>query len=683
MKLNTKIIVFVLEIAIIPLLFLGFIFYHNSVAQINQSTFKELDAIAQIQKNRLQDVLDQKSELLHLFASKTLLRTYLHEYIASPSASLQQTMNDYLRESLTSSGAISKIFEVNSSGIVVASTDPAFLGVDVSHDGYFQQGIQKENVSFLEKNATGIIDEYLVAPLILDGKTLGMVVLITDVDDIENLAKDYTGLGNTGETLLAKHDQNGDALFLTAIRFDPNAGLTRVVLKDKTNIPSVHAIAGEEGVFENAVDYRNVPVFAATRYLSVVDWGIVVKIDQSEALAPVRNLEELFLIILLAVVVLVIFLTIPISRSILTRENRLVAYLAEAKAKNDAILESIGDGVIATDEKGKVIFMNRIAEKALLWNKKEILGKKLQDFLHIYDDKGKFLSLKRRPIQIAIATQKSIVTTTSTTNYFYGRKDGSKFPVAITVTPVILFKKVAGAIEIFRDITNEKEIQKEKDEFISLASHQLKTPITAISWSLESLLEGTQGRVTQKQKEMLEKLNRSNTNMLELVTGFLDVTKIESGGFIVEKGDVDLIGIADLVLEEFTQQVSGKQLKITKIYGKNVPHLDIGTRTARIILQNLISNAIKYTPEKGTVAITIEKTGNGVLISVKDTGYGIPKEAQSSIFKKLYRADNIREKEPTGNGLGLYLVKSLVDKLGGKVWFESEEGKGSTFHVNL
>lgn len=548
MKLNTKIAIFILEIALIPLIFIGYVLYSNQKVAINQTTLKEVDAIAQIQKNRLQDILIQKQDMVGLFVTNPFIRSYMQTFNTRTTSSLQKSINESLLEIKSGSVKIKKIFITEPAGVVVASTDSALLGTNVSTEDYFKQGIKKQDVSFLKKDDTGATVEYLVAPLASNGKLLGMVALVTDASDIVDLANDYTGLGNTGETLLVKDDGNGNALYLTPIRFDPNAGLVRVVSKERKNVPAIHAKNGEEGVFNNLVDYRNIPVFAATRYIGSINWGIVVKIDKIEALTPIRKLQELFLLIILSVIVLIIFLTIPISNAIAAKED---------------------------------------------------------------------------------------------------------------------------------------EIDKQKNEFISLASHQLKNPITAISWNLESLLDGDKGPVSEDQKEVLKRAYESSENMAELVAGFLDITKMEHSGFVIETGDVDLVQMADSVLGELAKQISDRKIIIIKKYGDNIPHLNIGSKTSRIIFQNLLTNAVRYTPENGTVETLIEKTAAGVSISVKDNGYGIPEEAKSRIFTKLFRADNIKEKEPSGTGLGLYLVKSLVDKLGGKIWFESKEGVGSTFHVNL
>ena len=355
------------------------------------------------------------------------------------------------------------------------------------------------------------------------------------------------------------------------------------------------------------------------------------------------------------------------------------AALAIIKAKEEALLESIGDGVVATDQNGVTIVLNKSATAMLGWRDEDVIGKKWQDMVRIEDEAGVTTPITKLPLLTALKTG---TTTTGNINYFI-RKNGTRFPVAFKVTPIKLDNKIIGAVGVFRDITKEKELDKAKDEFISLASHQLNSPITATIWGLDVLLGEDAGALNKEQKEMLEKILERSKNMAELVSGFLAATKMESSGFSIEKEKVDLLSICDSVLEELAKPISDKKITLIKKYGKNVPPLDIGTKTARIILQNLLTNAIKYTPQKGAVEVKIEKIAEEISIIVKDNGYGIPEEAKSRIFTKLFRADNVKEKEPLGTGLGLYLLKSLIDKLGGKVWFKSKEGVGTTFYVNL
>lgn len=352
--------------------------------------------------------------------------------------------------------------------------------------------------------------------------------------------------------------------------------------------------------------------------------------------------------------------------------------LSIAKAKDEAILESLGDGVVATDENGIIISTNSAAEKLLNGKRSDLLGKKVFEVLHLFDYQGNIVPPEGRPHQIAFVTGARTMA-----KYSYERMDGSRFPAAITVSPIIFEKRNVGTIEIFRDITKEEELDKAKNDFISLASHQLKGPITAISWSLGEFLIYYKKKLNKAQKVLLEKIYEINRGMLGLVGGFLDVTRMETSGFAVEAGDIDLKKTCDLVIEELRGQAEDKKIEIIKKYDNKIIISNIGVKTARIIFQNLLTNAIKYSSEKGKVEISIEKLDTGIHINIKDYGFGIPDKAKQFIFTKLFRADNAKEKEPSGTGLGLYLVKSLLDKSGGKIWFESLEDKGTTFFIDL
>jgi len=350
-----------------------------------------------------------------------------------------------------------------------------------------------------------------------------------------------------------------------------------------------------------------------------------------------------------------------------------------AKAKEDALLASIGDGVIGTDREGGITVMNAAARKMLGLTTEDVAGKDLYDLITVEDEKGIASLRDKGLVSVVLKTGKAVVI--NSTSYVSKKKE--KIPVAINITPIVSRGKMIGTVNVFRDITEERALSSAKDEFISLASHQLQSPISAILWSMERLLGEHMGSLNKEQKEAMGDIYKSGKNMSELVSGFMEVTKMESTGFAIKKEEVDLVEICDSILTELAGRILEKKTIIIKHYGIAIPHLNIGKKAATIIFQNLLTNAIKYTPEGGTVEIKIDTIVKGVLISVKDNGYGIPEAAKSRIFSKLFRADNVREKEPTGTGLGLYLLKSLVDKIGGKVWFESKEGEGSTFYVEL
>ncbi|MCR4325593.1 MAG: cell wall metabolism sensor histidine kinase WalK, partial [Patescibacteria group bacterium] len=217
--------------------------------------------------------------------------------------------------------------------------------------------------------------------------------------------------------------------------------------------------------------------------------------------------------------------------------------LAEAKAKDEAMLASIGDGVIIVDLAGKITFMNQVAEDLLGWKSAEGVDKLLFDVLPIENEKGDLIEAKARPMAIALASAGAaaeaveIPATSPQKNIpilYYVRKDKTRFPAAITVAPVLLKNTILGAIEVFRDITKEREIDRTKSEFVSLASHQLRTPLTTINWYSEMLLKGGATKNIKRRKEYLEKIHAGSRQMVMLVNMLLDVSRIELGTLIVE-----------------------------------------------------------------------------------------------------------------------------------------------------
>ncbi len=241
----------------------------------------------------------------------------------------------------------------------------------------------------------------------------------------------------------------------------------------------------------------------------------------------------------------------------------------------------------------------------------------------------------------------------------------------------------SGLVMIF-DITDEKNLDKQKTEFVSLASHQLRTPLATTKWYTEMLMSGDLGELDPKQKEYLVRLHMANKEMIELVDTLLNVSRIEMGALAIDKQMVNVEEIVESVLAELSVEIQNRGLHIEKQYNADLKNIDSDPKLLRIVIQNLISNSVKYTPNDGSIVIGFENTGLGRQISISDNGCGIPAEQQERIFTKLFRADNVRKLESSqGTGLGLYLVKSIIEGLGGTITFQSEENKGSVFTITL
>jgi len=235
-----------------------------------------------------------------------------------------------------------------------------------------------------------------------------------------------------------------------------------------------------------------------------------------------------------------------------------------------------------------------------------------------------------------------------------------------------------------KQLKQAAELSRLKDEFVSLASHQLRSPPTTVNWYIETLLSEDIGPINSAQRQYLEEIYRANRRMVDLVNGFLNVSRLEAGRLVLRAEPVDLKKLAAAELAELLPQIRKKQLRLEEHYDSELPAALADPELTRVIFQNLLTNAVLYTPAGGKISLTIEKTGKGgpgLLIKVTDTGCGIPQNQKAMIFTKLFRADNVKDKEYKGTGLGLYLVKSIVEQSGGKIWLESEENKGTTFYV--
>ena len=266
--------------------------------------------------------------------------------------------------------------------------------------------------------------------------------------------------------------------------------------------------------------------------------------------------------------------------------------------------------------------------------------------------------------------------------YTLVRKDGTTLEVSALVSPVSVEGEFVGAVQVYRDITREQVIDRAKTEFVSLASHQLRTPLSTINWYTEMLLSGDAGPVSDKQKSYLTEVYGGSKRMVDLVNSLLNVSRIEMGSFGVEPQEVQVKEVMNSVLQDLAADLQTKKLHVETAYD-DVESVTADPKLLRLIFQNLMTNAQRYSRPEGTIRFSAARRENDILFTVRDTGIGIPTASQEKIFTKLYRADNAQTAQPDGDGLGLYMVKSILDNTGGRIWFESEERKGSAFYVTI
>lgn len=358
----------------------------------------------------------------------------------------------------------------------------------------------------------------------------------------------------------------------------------------------------------------------------------------------------------------------------------------------NAILSSMREALVAVDEKMNIVLINEAAGALLRVAPQDAIGKSFTAICPLYK-KDKKIPERIYPLKKAF-TEKTITSFDISDDIAIKDHTGKLVPIALTASYLSAEVDIS-AIAIMRDITKEKEVDLAKTELISLASHQLRTPLSSVNWYSEMLLAGDAGLLTEEAKTYVTEIYKGNHRMIDLVNALLNVSRVDLGKIMIEPEKIDLVPIIDGVFEDLALLVKEKDLTVIKKIPKTIATYTGDKKIITITLQNLFSNAVKYTPSKGVITFGVEKTKKGdtlggytllrdsLVFSVADTGYGIPAKDQSKIFSKLYRADNVKEMEADGNGLGLYLVKSMVETAGGKVWFTSSVGKGTTFYVAL
>lgn len=226
------------------------------------------------------------------------------------------------------------------------------------------------------------------------------------------------------------------------------------------------------------------------------------------------------------------------------------------------------------------------------------------------------------------------------------------------------------------------ELDRQKDELLSIVSHQLATPVSSVKWYIEMLLDGDLGKVSEEQKEHLTSVQSVCSELTDLVSMVLDVSRIQLGRIKVEKQEMDVELFFKEILEIIEPKAKEKGTDFRVAIPPHFPKAMLDKRYTKMTIENLLSNAVKYTPKDGKVEFNVSVSDNILHCSVKDTGCGIPKAEQDKIFGKMFRASNVRN-EVDGNGFGLYIAKGAIEAQGGKIWFESTEGKGTTFFVTL
>ncbi len=371
------------------------------------------------------------------------------------------------------------------------------------------------------------------------------------------------------------------------------------------------------------------------------------------------------------------------SQQVISARKEAENQLVQEKNKLELLVENLPVGVfIVKAPSGEPMLINKVG--------KQLLGRDIStnttkvNYTHFYQtvrDDGTPFPNNELPLVQAMESGEPVL---NKTGINAKRPDGSIMSLRVSAVPLKDENgDIISAMAVFEDITKEKEVDRMKTEFISLSSHQLRTPLTAMKWFLELLLAGDTGPLTKEQREYLTNVELSNERMINLVNSLLNVSRIESGRIIVDPVPTRLDELVQEVVTDLKAKIEERHQNIVVTVEDNLPLINVDRKLIRQVYLNLLTNAVKYSPKKSKIKVHISKKEDAVVSEVADKGFGIPKEDHKKVFSKFYRGGNAIKLDTDGNGLGMYLVKAIIESSQGSIWFESEAGEGTTFWFSL
>jgi PAS domain S-box-containing protein len=365
----------------------------------------------------------------------------------------------------------------------------------------------------------------------------------------------------------------------------------------------------------------------------------------------------------------------------------LATELSQVANKSEVVINAIADGVIAVNSQGIIQLINPAAQQIIGWGKQDALALNYKSVLKLLDKEGNEVTPANDPVIGTLSTNKQVTTNT----YSLLTNSEKKLLVSLNISPV--GQLGAGAIIVFRDITKEKNEEREQAEFISTASHEMRTPVAAIEGYLGLALNPATATIDAKARDFINKAHESAQHLGRLFQDLLDVSKADDGRLSNNPKVVNVVAFTHDIIQGLLPRAEEKGLRTLfkplpdddQVAGRRlnpVYYVNVDNDHLREVIGNLIENAIKYTPS-GDIVIDVTGDNEHVTVSIADSGIGIPKEDQVHLFQKFYRVDNTATREIGGTGLGLYLCRRLTEAMNGRLWVDSEYKKGSTFYLEL
>lgn len=619
-KLNFRLILIFLTISVIPLFLISYLALYQASKITTEGTLRQLDQVAAVNKGKLKQVIEE---------NKRVIASVLKESESSQSASVARggdkvllgvNLKELIENKALNVSAVESVSIYDLQGKNVSSSDNSADGISKSLTGIFPK-VQKDSVF-----QDFILDDHgslkLIALRRLSGKDSEQlyVAVVRRGEDILALFEDPVGMGNSFEFILATKDRDGNALYVTPSRFDQAGPLRKTTPAGDFSQSITRALSGKERIMEDTVDWRGKQVLASSRFIDETEWGLTAKKDADETYLPIIKLRNLLVVVGAVAVVIIVLISLSSATSIVAPINRLIKITSKISG---------GD----------------LSQRTLVESKDEIGLLELA-----FNDMAAKLKASYEGLEKKVLVR--------TAELEASRRN----------------------LEMANE--NLRELDKLKDEFVSVASHELRTPMTAISGMISMIFEGDYGPINKSLNEPLKDISKSTQRLIILVNDILNVSRIETGKLKLSLSTFDIRSVIGEMVEQLMPIAIEKGISFG-IEGSGSVVIQADKDKTKEILNNLIGNALKFT-QSGSVLVYYKADEDEVKVFIKDTGIGISRDDQMKLFGKFKQISSQQIGKPAGSGLGLYIARELTRKMGGELWIdESNLGRGSIFAFSL
>lgn len=707
MSIRTKLTIIMLAIGLAPTLLVGAIAYVSTSRELTDKTYNQLVSVAGNQQQKINAMLQAKQEEATKLNNQFDLQSALNTYISGDHTGGANALYQIVQNKKVDTPDIQTISVVDVDGKVITSTVTSNTGQKLAAADYYMPAGQESYATVKQDPRDGIDKLYATVKISVNKKESGFLNLIFRIDDITAAIQDYTGLGATGETVIAAKDSNGNAISLFPLRSNTDAAL-------KTNLNSLQLFTATDNLYRQVTDYRGHTVIVTSKPIGFAGWVLATKIDTDEALGPIKQLGVSLALVMLACAAALIVASVYFTR-LFTQPILRIAEVAGNFGRGDFSsraafkrADEVGALANAIDATGNSL-QDMVTRLESQRNRLAIIINSAAESILAIDKDGTILLANEAVTELTQLPQNSIVNH-SISQVFSWKQELRDFPIdyakpGINTYPNLQYVDAAGVehylklivsqvagehgeqlpqtIVTIHDETKSRDLENMKVDFVSMAAHELRTPLAATRGYLE-LINFKEGESMPADiNNYLQQALKSTAELGNLIDNLLGVTRIERGTLTLHPEKVDIAADVQQAVRNASFSANDKRIALAYDGPTSNCYVIADQISMHEVINNLINNAIKYTNSGGTVTVLLGRDGSNYAIRFKDTGIGIPKQAIANLFTKFYRVHGGLNSGSTGTGLGLFISKSIIERHGGTISVESEEGVGSTFTVTI